>query len=173
MILAVHYVPAVDAKRFVYLGATMTASCGIAVGFSCFVRQEGATVPKDAGFTALDCARLGVMPRDVIARFMNHNKTASTIAIHGAERFRKMLRAALDEFGRPDEFPRPMQRVIDTAEISRHLCRLAPDDDTSDSYRIPTLAEATAAVLGNACTGPAAVQALANHLIKMNMTEAA
>jgi hypothetical protein len=173
MILAVHFVPAVDLQRFVYLGAAIRTPSGIDVGFSCMVKQEGVTVPKDAGFSQVECGRFGVMPRDALARFMNHNKSASTIAVHGFERFRKMIRAALDEMGRPDEFPRPMQSIIDTAELAKHLCRLAPEDDTADAYRVPTLAEATAALIGRTDRSPAGVAALAAHLTKLGMTEAA
>lgn len=173
MILAVHYVPAVDLKNFVYLGAVIRSASGVDLGFSCFVKQEGTTVPKDAGFTQVECGRLGVAPRDALARFMNHNKTVSTIAVHGADRFTQMIRAALGEMGRADEFPRPMQRLIDTAELSRHLCRIAPDDDTADAYRIPSLAEATESLLGSRMPSPAGVLALASDLLKRGMTEAA
>ena len=96
MILALHYIPTVDQRRFAYLGAHLRSPSGIELGFSCFVKHDGATVPKDAGFSQVECGRFGVTERDVIARLMNHNKTASTIAIHGAQRFRDILRACLD-----------------------------------------------------------------------------
>lgn len=173
MILAVHFVPAVDMTRFVYLGAALRTPGGMEVGFSCMVKQEGATVPTGAGFSQVECGRFGVVPRDAIGRFMNHNKTASTVAIHGVERFLFMIRAALGEMGRNDEFPRPMQRLIDTAELARHLCRLAPDGDASDAYRKPTLAEATRALLGAEAVSATGVLALAAHLTRLGMTEAA